>query len=624
LPSEQIDLAGKPYRYRHGWILLNPGIGTGRMHMRGLENAAEKAAGVTKPPLRPPSAKMKSLGKARFRSAAEMDNAQAVRGRQHMRGLENTEIANLHAISQASRTRTNRLVTKGFGDANARHSGNIGQVADKVTASLRGKRASDYQHLTAAKLHTAAARYQARTPAEKTHHLQMAAMHRGIAARTPGRGTRSRPARSKPAPGTTKGTSIPGGVGRDSAGRQVGSRNGVTQRTMPSFTQPSPAPAKPGGKAPTGKASETAAGRRAALKSGHALPPARPGGPPGFPVTDAKHWQKAFEAVGRAGSPARRAALKALLLKTASEFGKTSKIKGSWLAASNTGPALEFASWEHELRGKGGKWASTVGGRGLPDDKPPAHSMTVDQLRSHLENYHSGAPSPPALRGTSRTARGKAALVTQHERMHAMLAAPRGQGNQLVEPGIGHSHGMNLSNAMEFAMPTIQPVSSPGDIIVSRGEDGNVIIRHRNGGAEIGTMTRTEQGGWVATVGGRALAPRNHQRTALADIIGTHNKGALTDRHRPASAGEPLQPAPRQTQLMQQFGIPAVRALATPTMGSSDGPRATSNGSDSDDKGSNGLGPKGQAIYKKLKARGFPDARAMAFAKRAENMGGGK
>lgn len=75
---------------------------------------------------------------------------------------------------------------------------------------------------------------------------------------------------------------------------------------------------------------------------------------------------------------------------------------------------------------------------------------------------------------------------------------------------------------------------------------------------------------------------------------------------------------------MQAYGIPAIRALATPTVGASDGPRTTSSdSSDGDSDGPSGLSPKGMQIYKKLKARGFPDARAMAFAKRAQTFGGG-
>jgi hypothetical protein len=386
----EVDLAGginsrtgRPYRYRHGWILRDARPVTDRQHMRGLEDEEERRAGMTRPPRGPSPPPSRPIGATRFRHSAEMENAQAVRGRQHMRGLENAEIARERQQSAASRARTS--------------------------------------------------------------------------------------------------------------------------------------PAKPGARmsAPRGKASETASGRRAALRSGHALPPAHPGGAPGFPVTDAAHWEKALEAVGRAGSPARRAALRKLLIRTAPEFGKTGRIKGSWLAASahsNTGPALEFSM------------------RKLP-------------------------------------------------------------------------------------------VASPSDLVVVRGPGGTAMIRHRNGGTEIGTIARGEHG-WVATIDGRELAPRNHQRTSLADLIGNWNRSVGTPQHRPQAAGEPLQPAPRQTQLMAQLGIPAQPSavgLATQAAGASDGPRTT----DSDSSG-NGLSAKGQAIYKKLKARGFPDARAMAFAKRAQNFGGAK
>jgi len=104
------------------------------------------------------------------------------------------------------------------------------------------------------------------------------------------------------------------------------------------------------------------------------------------------------------------------------------------------------------------------------------------------------------------------------------------------------------------------------------------------------------------------------------DLLATHNHGTVTPEHRAASA---LQPPPVQTPLMEKYGVPAVRAFATSAASSSDGPRATSSGSDSDsDDSGSGLTPKGMAIYRKLKAKGFPDARAMSFAKRAQSFGG--
>ena len=60
-------------------------------------------------------------------------------------------------------------------------------------------------------------------------------------------------------------------------------------------------------------------------------------------------------------------------------------------------------------------------------------------------------------------------------------------------------------------------------------------------------------------------------------------------------------------------------ALATPATGARGGPRMTwppAGGDDGTDE--DGLTPKGQAIYKKLIAKGFPAARAVAFAKMSQ------
>jgi hypothetical protein len=93
---------------------------------------------------------------------------------------------------------------------------------------------------------------------------------------------------------------------------------------------------------------------------------------------------------------------------------------------------------------------------------------------------------------------------------------------------------------------------------------------------------------------------------------------------------------------MAEYGIPAVRsaAFATPTTSSASGPRVTMAGTagkkydpdndgdddasvsgDTDKDAAGGLSPKAQAIYKKLIAKGFPVARALAFAKNSEKFG---
>lgn len=159
------------------------------------------------------------------------------------------------------------------------------------------------------------------------------------------------------------------------------------------------------------------------------------------------------------------------------------------------------------------------------------------------------------------------------------------------------------------------PVKSPMDVIVARGGDGKAVIRHRQGGATIAEI-RKEGGHWVAAVDGRDLQPHAHQRTALMEAVGTYNQAAAGGLR---TQSQPLQPAPEQTPLMREWGIPAVRALATPAAGAGDGPRMTAAGTDD-----NGLNAKGQGIYKRLLAKGLKPGAALAFAKRSQNAAPGQ
>lgn len=192
------------------------------------------------------------------------------------------------------------------------------------------------------------------------------------------------------------------------------------------------------------------------------------------------------------------------------------------------------------------------------------------------------------------------------------------QGVPLTVKG-GAAHALaSTRTAVELATGTVRrPIHGPMDVLVKRGQDRTAVLRHRHGGATIATLRQNDDGKWVASVNGKDLEPRDHQRTALMEAVGQWNS-AVRGAARPQDT--PLQPEPRQTTLMAEYGIPAVRsaAFATPTAGAGDGPQATTSAAAGDSSDGNGLTAKGQAIYKKLLARGFPQARAMAFAKNSQ------
>lgn len=204
-------------------------------------------------------------------------------------------------------------------------------------------------------------------------------------------------------------------------------------------------------------------------------------------------------------------------------------------------------------------------------------------------------------------------------------------GAPLTVKGGGSAPGLaNASDGIELSRRL--PVSGPNDIVVARGADGTAIIRHRSGGAEIGRLTNTD--GWRAIVGGRQGSAHTHQRGALSELLGLWNKGTTTLQRPASEPAVPFQAQPQQTQLMQQLGIPAVRALATPATGAGNGPRATymaydpdndgdddasTSGGDTDKDGAGGLTPRGKAIYAKLIAKKIKPAVALAMARRSQN-----
>ncbi|HEY2638970.1 MAG TPA: zinc ribbon domain-containing protein [Streptosporangiaceae bacterium] len=217
-------------------------------------------------------------------------------------------------------------------------------------------------------------------------------------------------------------------------------------------------------------------------------------------------------------------------------------------------------------------------------------------------------PAPGGLQGTAGFSPGSAGINVRG-------ASSGSYGSMSNQAG----KAIQLSRRM--------PVTSASDIVVTRGPGGVAVIRHRRGGNLIGQIEHLEDGTWGGQVeDGPELLPHTHQRAALQELLGTWNKGSTNEFRQ----GEPLMPPPQQTPLMAQYGVPAIRAFATPANSASDGSRATTMAAgdgdgDGDDNSSGsstaGLSPKGVSIYKKLIAKGFPPARALAFARRAQNFG---
>jgi hypothetical protein len=251
---------------------------------------------------------------------------------------------------------------------------------------------------------------------------------------------------------------------------------------------------------------------------------------------------------------------------------------------------------------------------------PPGSGKNFAALKSSLAAR--GARNPGALAGwIGRRKYGRAGMA-------ALSAAGRKR----------HSAGRavaasNTGQALEFSMTQrLLPVTSPGDLIITRNPaSGVAVIRHARGGALIGEIRRGDQG-WVAVRDGKASDPRPRQNAALAGLIGGWNRDA-SNWH---AAGTPqpavapaLQPPPAQTPLMQQFGVPAVRAFSTPAAGAGSGARVVLANGDTPDSGGgggedlSGLSPRGVGIYRKLRAKGFPAPRALKFARRAQSFGGG-
>src|SRR5215472_17573317 len=91
----------------------------------------------------------------------------------------------------SERAHTGRMVSRTVRGASTQAAGgrmSASELADLATHSITGRKASDYQHLAAARLHAKASR-MAGSANIKAHHNRLAAMHRGIAQRNVGKQT---------------------------------------------------------------------------------------------------------------------------------------------------------------------------------------------------------------------------------------------------------------------------------------------------------------------------------------------------------------------------------------------------------------------------------------------------
>jgi hypothetical protein len=366
-----------------------------------------------------------------------------------------------------------------------------------------------------------------------------------------------------------------------------------------------------------------AAARQAAYKQGNALPPASPGGEPGFPVTTAKQWDDALRAVGRVKDSARRAALAKLLRKTAPRFGMQHKLQHSWAApgghahAGNPAAYTDLASTISLAGPDTHTHVHTHPNGSLPHTHPSFPDNDGDQDQDSVKGTGGGASGTsvtarsPLLRTPARGTPAAAGMSPQQFRVRA----PARVAGALANPAGG------IQLAATAAPARRHPIRGPMDVLVKSDGNGTAILKHRHGGADIARIRRTDDGRWVATVNGRDLEPRSMQRTAIMEAVGTWND-AVTGATRPAEA--PLRPEPQQTPLMEQYGIPAMRAatFATPATGAGAGPRVTLAGSynpdtDGDD---DQLGPAGKAVYARLRGRGMDPQRARRLAKKAQAM----
>jgi hypothetical protein len=241
------------------------------------------------------------------------------------------------------------------------------------------------------------------------------------------------------------------------------------------------------------------------------------------------------------------------------------------------------------------------------DDMPSAGKLACPNC-----GYRSDSADFQITGGSSGTSDSPSSLLQTPARGdYASRTGTSGSQPTVRAQSAGLANGRQRSIMLASGGRSRQPVRTPDDIVITRSPTGTAVVRHRHGGDLIGEVGRGDDNSWRSLMDGQELSPHVHQRAALQELLGSWNKTAVTPHRMPM----PLQAPPPQPDMLSRLGVANVRSFA------SDDDSDDGDSGGSDDGGgadSNGLTPRGQGIYKKLKARGMSDAQAMAMAKRAQ------
>lgn len=388
-------------------------------------------------------------------------------------------------------------------------------------------------------------------------------------------------------------------------------------------------------------APERAANRRKLAAAGQALP----GG--SEPIPDVEYLKKAIRSVGRL-DPSKRPALKKLIVKRARELKATSApgVKGTWaFQGGNDGGALEFVGPEGFVHG----W-KYVGGGDRAHVKPLGMSASGSDIHSGdrvkvAGGMHKGATGTVMEKaggnklyvksddGSTITAQDKHLYHTDAPApaARAKLKLPRGS----KRPAMAHA---NDSEALEMAMPArrMPVVRGPADVQASRTAPGVISVMHKSTGTRVGVINSVPGGFQPVHASGKTLPVSPQMAPAMAGLIAWHNKMAA-QKAATAQAMTPAAPAAVAPMAKAYANDGEQEALdfagAIPVTTSGDGPRITAMAGGKKGRSipaakltmaaqgtSGGMTAEVAKVYKKLIAKGFKPAQAMAFAKRAAAM----